>query len=118
MQLSKIIGENIVRRRKNLGISQRVLAERLGVSQTSMNQIEKGVTVPKFHRLEVLARTLQCSVSSLFRPYTITEDTKNRVEIITDIMSQLPEDLQDSVVNLIVKIVDTAQQIIDKQLSE
>lgn len=108
MELSEIIGENIAQRRKRLGMSQKALAERLGVSQTSMNQMEKGVTVPKFHRLTVLSRALQCSVASLFRPYAY--DTKNRVEIISDALSQLPEEAQDAVVSLILQITSTSQR--------
>lgn len=109
MQLSEIIGDNIAQRRKKIGLSQKVLAERLGVSQTSMNQLEKGVTVPKFQRLEVLARTLQCSVASLFRPYAA--DSKNRAETIVDALSAMPEETQDALVHLIVQIADTTQQI-------
>ena len=109
MELSEIIGDNIARRRQHLYMSQKVLAERLGISQTSMNQIEKGVTVPKFHRLEVLARILQCSVASLFRPYIA--DSKNRTEIIMDAISSLPDETQDAVVNLILKVVETTAQV-------
>ncbi len=115
MQLSEIIGDNIAQRRKKIGLSQKVLAERLGVSQTSMNQLEKGVTVPKFQRLEVLARSLQCSVASLFRPYAA--DSKNRAETIVDALSHLPEETQDALVNLIVQIATTAQQIPHLNLS-
>ena len=108
MQLTEVIGQNISQRRKKLGMSQKVLAERLGVSQTSMSQMEKGVTVPKFQRLEVLALSLQCSVASLFRPFA--DDTKNRAEIIMDALSPLPEETQDALVNLILRIADTSQQ--------
>lgn len=108
MHLSAIIGENISQRRKKLGMSQKVLAERLGVSQTSMNQMDKGATVAKFQRLEVLARSLQCSVASLFRPFA--DDTKNRAEIIMDALSPLPKEAQDAVVNLIIRIAETSQQ--------
>ena len=106
MELAEIIGENIRQRRMQLGMSQKVLAMRIGVSQTSMNQIEKGTTVPKFQRLDILARTLQCSVACLFRPYI--QDSKNRAEIIVDALSRLPNETQDALVNLIVQIAETA----------
>ncbi len=50
--LTKIFGNNIRKRRKGLYLTQVELAERLGIGQQSLSRIERGVTAPKFERLE------------------------------------------------------------------
>lgn len=48
-RLSALVGENIARRRKQLGITQEELAERLKVSGSAMSRIESGQAAPAFH---------------------------------------------------------------------
>ena len=64
--LTKIFGNNIRKRRKGLYLTQVELAERLGIGRQSLSRIERGVTAPKFERLEEIEDVLQCSVSALF----------------------------------------------------
>lgn len=65
--LSQVVGGNIARRRHELGLTQMVLAERLGIGQDALSRMEKGMISPKIARLRNLADILECSVESLFR---------------------------------------------------
>lgn len=57
---------NILRaKRKAIEVSQRELANALGVSQTSVNQWEVGGSVPTFFLVDALADYLECSVDEL-----------------------------------------------------
>ena len=65
--LAKVLGENIANRRRELGLTQMVLAERLDIGQDALSRMEKGMISPKIGRLRDVAAALECSVPSLFR---------------------------------------------------
>ena len=52
--------------RKNLGISQYTLAEKLDVTQSAISQWETGAAMPRADKLPELAKILGCEVSDLF----------------------------------------------------
>lgn len=49
------------------GMTQAMLAEKLGITQDSLSRMEKGVMAPKFSRLPKVAYFLDCRVADLFR---------------------------------------------------
>lgn len=59
------LGKRIRLARIRQGISQAELAKTIGISKTSMNQIEAGATDPRASRITALARALQCSTDYL-----------------------------------------------------
>ena len=59
------MGSRIAARRRELGLTQKRLAEQMGVTAQSVSAWERGKTVPEAERLEALADVLQISVSSL-----------------------------------------------------
>ena len=59
------MGLRIAARRRELGLTQKRLAEQMEVTAQSVSAWERGKTVPEAERLEVLADVLQISVSSL-----------------------------------------------------
>lgn len=62
----KSIGANIKNRRKQLGITQTELAERLGYSgKWSIAKIESGVSELTVPKIKLFAEALQCSVDDL-----------------------------------------------------
>ena len=65
--LAKVIGDNIANKRRELGMTQMALAERLGIGQDALSRMEMGTISPKIARLRDFAITLECSVMSLFR---------------------------------------------------
>jgi len=62
------IGENIKLRRETLRISLRDLADRIGVSHTTINKFEKGLLVPDSTRLIKLSTILEVPIATLLRP--------------------------------------------------
>ena len=56
------IGANIRSRREALGLSQAHVAEETGISQSMMNQIERGTKNPSLQVSLEIARILQCKV--------------------------------------------------------
>lgn len=60
------LGVRIAERREQLELSQGALAERCGLSRTSVNRIEAGLFDPRTVTLLRLARGLECHVVDLF----------------------------------------------------
>lgn len=65
--MTKELGRNIRKRRKELGLTQEELAEKLGIGHQSLSRIEQGVMAPKMDRLPLIAKSLKCTVADLFR---------------------------------------------------
>ena len=61
----KLIGERIKKTRKLNGITQDVLAEKLGVSIGYVSQVERGITRISLDLLGAIAGHLGCDVASL-----------------------------------------------------
>ena len=61
------IGENIKKIREGRGIKQSELAERVGVTQSMMSQIERGSKAPSMPLGAELAKVLECRMDDLYR---------------------------------------------------
>lgn len=59
------LGENILKLRKNSGLSQEVLAEKIGVTRQTISNWELGETSPNPEQLKLLSKTLNVSVDEL-----------------------------------------------------
>lgn len=55
------VGQIIKEKRKNAGLTQKQLAEELGVATITIQQYERGVREPTLERLMSIARILKCS---------------------------------------------------------
>ena len=60
-------GQLIARRRKEIGLTQKELAERLGVTNKAVSKWETGGGMPDVSVLETLADALEVSVDELLR---------------------------------------------------
>ncbi len=60
--------------RKERGIQQTVLAEKMGVSQSVISEWEKEVYLPKARQLPALASALGVTINELFSPESIVAD--------------------------------------------
>lgn len=56
----------IKRKREAVEMTQQLLAERMGVAQTTISQWETEVALPRARQLPQLAEVLGCSISELF----------------------------------------------------
>ena len=89
---------NIANVRKSKGLTQRQLAERLGIHITNLNRIERGKSVPDLARLDQIATVLEVPVSDL-----ITESP--REGDIEAALSLLPREDQEELRGLFEDII-------------
>jgi transcriptional regulator with XRE-family HTH domain len=68
------VGERIKRSRKKLGLSMRELAEGVGVSESYISQLEKGVVNPSLGTLKKLADKLCVTMVDFFAVDSDEED--------------------------------------------
>jgi len=61
----KLFGERLAQRRKQLGLSQRELAKRIGIRGPSLAEYETDETWPSVPTLIALAQALDCSLDWL-----------------------------------------------------
>ena len=93
-----MIGDVIHDKRKELGLTQAQLAERLGVTAPAVNRWEKGLGYPDVTLLAPLARLLNTDMNELFAFYQSLSDTertlleKRAFTMIVD--GRIPEALQ------------------------
>jgi transcriptional regulator with XRE-family HTH domain len=102
------VGGNISHRRKEMGLSQAELAERLSMGDDSLSRIENGVVAPRFQRLEEIAKVLDCEVADLFRkkgdPLGVKLDT------VEDMLRPLPNDVQEDIICMMVNMARTIKK--------
>lgn len=106
--LSALVGENIARRRKQLGMTQDELAEKLEISASAMSRIESGQASPRFSRLEELADILQYQVADLFRQYD--KPLNVRLDTIEDMLRSLPADTQEDLIHLLIVAIQMVKR--------
>ena len=102
--LATIVGTNISRRRRNLGLTQAELAEKLNIGGDSLSRVENGLVAPRFQRLEDIAALLECSVADLFRQADDQLETK--LGPVEDLLRPLPPEIQDDAVRLLIGLAE------------
>ena len=81
----KLIGERIKKTRKLNGITQDVLAEKLGVSIGYVSQVERGITKISLDLLGAISSILECDIASF-----ITESVTNSSEYMeSELLSEI-----------------------------
>jgi transcriptional regulator with XRE-family HTH domain len=105
--LAKVIGENIARQRRKIGLTQRQLAERLDIGQDALSRMEKGSISPKIARLRDFSAALECSVASFFHEQD--ENVKQRTETIAELIQPMSAQEQDAVVRIVRELAGMAR---------
>lgn len=65
-KLPKILGKKIQRIRRNKGLTQEELADKVNISRAYMGYIEQGRSTPSLEVVEKIARELKTKISSFF----------------------------------------------------
>ncbi len=65
-QTKERLGKRIQKLRKNMGLSQEELAEKIHISRTHMGHIEQGRKSPSLKVMTKLAKALRVNMSDLF----------------------------------------------------
>jgi len=95
-------GAIVAERRRLLGITQEILAERVGIYQESLSRMEQGVIAPRFERLQLFADALECSIADLFR---VEIETSEVAAMIEQMLSPLSNREQKEIIEVIAKII-------------
>jgi transcriptional regulator with XRE-family HTH domain len=77
--VNKTFSENLIRIRKQKGISQKELAEMTGISARMIYHYEKHVTNPPLEKIEIIAEALNVNISDL-----LGTDKKNKATDLSD----------------------------------
>lgn len=72
------MGARILRRRKEKGLTQEALANKLGVSNQAVSKWEGDVCCPDLQLLPLLADTLELSLDELFGRESMAKPPKSR----------------------------------------
>jgi transcriptional regulator with XRE-family HTH domain len=97
--MALVVGENIARRRRSLGLTQEQLAERLNIGQNALSRMEKGAISPKTARLRDFAAILQCSPADLFRE--AEPDAGELTAILAELIGPLPPHARQAIVRIV-----------------
>ncbi len=107
-------GEKIKQARKNAGITQKNLGDKLGVSPVMISQYESNTRNPKLQTLQKIADALNVTLSDLLTSDTILNSEKSD---ITDWLSTMEEEsYRDKIDGLACLLNDTGQQEAVRQM--
>ena len=65
--LKSVIAKNLIKYRKENGLTQQELAEKLNYSDKSISKWERGVGCPDVSILEILSKELDCSILEILK---------------------------------------------------
>jgi len=69
----KVLSENILGIRSELGLSQREISNRASMSRSYFSEVERGTREPSLQTLECMADALGVEVWQLVKPYELHE---------------------------------------------
>lgn len=72
-ELESVVRENIVARRKSLGMSQKALAEKMGLEQPYISDVERGIRNPMLDTIARFADALKTTPRDLLTPEKFSE---------------------------------------------
>jgi len=107
-RLAAIVGLNIAHRRRAIGLTQELLAEKLNISGASLSRIENGTAAPRFPRLERLAEILHCHVTDLFRKES--DPLSVKLDTVEDMLRTLPVGTQEDLIYLMITAIQTVKK--------
>ena len=81
----KLIGERIKRARKNLGMTQETLAEKLNVSIGYVSQVERGITKISLDLLGAISSICECDVASFITESAVNSNAYIESEMFAEI---------------------------------
>ena len=109
VQLRKIVGKQIAKKRNDADLVQREVAEKVNLSTEGYARYERGDSSPSLELLGALAKVFGCSVAEL-----VTETSTN-LNAQAQHIAKLMEDLGSSDRDEIVKIVESVCAVAHKK---
>lgn len=99
----KEMGNRIRVRRKELGLTQEKLAEKVEISTSHMGEIERGTSICSLAVLVNIATVLELNLDTLIKGI----NTKNANKAFSDILDTLSKDNKELYIKLCENIADT-----------
>jgi transcriptional regulator with XRE-family HTH domain len=96
------LGRNIAKRRKQIGWTQALLAERMKMEPESISRFERGATLPSLTTLELLACELDVSMADLLAEYS--DSAYSEAQRVSGWLSKLQPDTRKIVLDGLHKI--------------
>ena len=91
------IGNVIMTKSKELGLTQQALADKLGVSFQAVSKWEKGISVPDIQLLMKLSEILGVSVNDLLGVNVNESNHEKRLEILENELSKLKQQIDSNI---------------------
>ncbi|HFI2472184.1 TPA: helix-turn-helix domain-containing protein [Streptococcus suis] len=104
-ELSIYVGQKIKDFRLSRNMTQKELAERIGMGDTTIVNYEKGIRTPKKNTLFKISEVLKTSIDDFFPPITTTAPN-SLIEQISDKVVQLTEKGQKSVLRFTSELLE------------
>lgn len=93
--------ERLIQERNRNNLTQRELADKVGVSQGLISQYEKGMNLPSLEIFVKLTNALECTADSLLRDYTGSqENIEDYMELISTAIRTPRKNIKDAKVLL------------------
>lgn len=99
-----MIGEIIQQKRKEAGLTQAQLADRLGVTPPAVNRWEKNLSFPDVTLLAPLARLLKTDMNTLFSFYDTLSET-DREQLVNEASKKFLEEEETEALSFIDRII-------------
>ena len=90
-ELKNIFGQNVKIRRKRMGLSQELLAEKVNLSRNTISDIETGQKFATAETLVLLAQALETEAYELLKPKNVLPDKA------VDILTKYGEEVREAV---------------------
>lgn len=65
-KLPRVLGKRVQKARKQIGLTQEDIADKIGISRAYMGYIEQGRNAPSLEIIEKLAKVLKVSIKDMF----------------------------------------------------
>jgi transcriptional regulator with XRE-family HTH domain len=104
IHLKTVLASNIRARRKDLGLTQESLAEKVNTASTYIAMIESGSRTPSFKMIERIAEALRIEAPELFATKTYPVESSSQIR--EDLMNRFDQFLMAAVHEVREKLID------------
>lgn len=105
----KAIGNRFKQYREQSGLTQDVLAERVGLSTNYISAIERGVNFPSLEKMVLIINTIGASADQIFTD-VIKNTYQTRASMLSEKVESLPFDEQQRIFAVVETMVSEAQK--------
>ncbi len=106
MQDYSLFAKRLYQERKKNKLTQKELAQKMGVSQGAISRIEKGLLIPSLDMFIQLSNTLNCSPNCLLQDYTSFSDPIDDYIELINLLLRIPSEKINEVKTLFIELLN------------